>query len=108
VSTRLNAFGTPREGRLFPEELEQRLHAAFAARTYADLDAIVRDLPSPATVESTRPSTFTRLRPAVPWLVALAVVLVILMAAAVTVRRRMSLAAPIPPPQTTATAAPQP
>jgi len=33
------------EGRLVPEELEERLEAVFAARTYGELDAIVSDLP---------------------------------------------------------------
>jgi hypothetical protein len=34
------------EGRLLAEELEQRLGAVFAARTYGELDALVADLPS--------------------------------------------------------------
>jgi Domain of unknown function (DUF1707) len=33
------------EGRLAPEELEERLEAAFAARTQADLAPLVADLP---------------------------------------------------------------
>jgi DUF1707 SHOCT-like domain len=33
------------EGRLSPDELEERLEAVFAARTYGDLDAQVGDLP---------------------------------------------------------------
>jgi hypothetical protein len=33
------------EGRLAPEELEERLEAAFAARTEADLAPLVADLP---------------------------------------------------------------
>jgi hypothetical protein len=33
------------EGRLLTEELEQRLEAAFSARTYAHLDAVLTDLP---------------------------------------------------------------
>jgi Flp pilus assembly protein TadB len=35
------------EGRLVAEELEERLEAAFAARTYGELDAVVADLPVP-------------------------------------------------------------
>ena len=35
------------EGRLLAEELEQRLTAAFSARTYGELDAVVADLPAP-------------------------------------------------------------
>jgi Domain of unknown function (DUF1707) len=33
------------EGRLLAEELEQRIGATFAARTYGELDALVEDLP---------------------------------------------------------------
>ena len=33
------------EGRLEPDELEQRLHAALRARTYGELDRLLRDLP---------------------------------------------------------------
>jgi hypothetical protein len=35
------------EGRLVAEELEERLEAVFAARTYGELDAVVADLPVP-------------------------------------------------------------
>ena len=34
------------EGRLDPDELEQRLHTALRARTYGDLDRLLRDLPA--------------------------------------------------------------
>lgn len=33
------------EGRLEPDELEDRLHAAFRARTYGELDRLLTDLP---------------------------------------------------------------
>jgi Domain of unknown function (DUF1707) len=33
------------EGRIAAEELEERLEAVFAARTYGELDAVVADLP---------------------------------------------------------------
>ena len=33
------------EGRILAEELEQRLEAAFSARTYGELNAVVADLP---------------------------------------------------------------
>jgi Domain of unknown function (DUF1707) len=36
-------------GRLTPEELDERLDAAYAARTVAELEALVHDLPAPAT-----------------------------------------------------------
>jgi len=34
------------EGRLDPDELEQRLHAALRARTYGELGRLVADLPA--------------------------------------------------------------
>jgi hypothetical protein len=34
------------EGRLEPEELEDRLHAALRARTYGELDVVLADLPA--------------------------------------------------------------
>ncbi|MFD0684652.1 DUF1707 SHOCT-like domain-containing protein [Actinomadura fibrosa] len=37
------------EGRLTLDELDQRLDAVYAAKTYADLEPITRDLPVPAT-----------------------------------------------------------
>jgi hypothetical protein len=36
------------EGRLLTHELEERLEAAFSARTYGELDGLVADLPRPA------------------------------------------------------------
>jgi hypothetical protein len=36
------------EGRLTPEELEQRLGRAFGARTRGELNAVVADLPAPS------------------------------------------------------------
>ncbi len=44
------------EGRLAPEELEERLEAAFAARTQADLAPLVADLPSEPPPARTRPA----------------------------------------------------
>jgi len=35
-------------GRLTPEELDERLDAAYAARTVGELDALAHDLPAPA------------------------------------------------------------
>ena len=85
------------EGRLLPEELEHRLRATFGARTYGELDTIVRDLPSPGTLASPRPLTRARLRPVLAWVLALAALLLILilMVAGVTLRARTSFAAPI-------------
>ena len=51
------------EGRLLAEELEHRLEAAFTARTYADLGAVVADLPrEPRAARSGRRPQL-RLRP---------------------------------------------
>jgi hypothetical protein len=41
-------------GRLDPEELEQRLEAAYAARTQADLDPLTHDLPARETLPAPR------------------------------------------------------
>jgi uncharacterized protein DUF1707 len=35
------------EGRLTPDDLERRLETALAARTYAELEGVVADLPQP-------------------------------------------------------------
>src|SRR5579871_4656935 len=43
------------EGRLMAEELEERLEAVFAARTYGELDAIVADLPGAPAPRRERP-----------------------------------------------------
>ena len=61
------------EGRVTPEELEQRLGRAFGARTRGELDVVVADLPAPRRPE--RPSTRRR-----PELVAFASTAVLLIA----------------------------
>ena len=43
------------EGRLLAEELEDRLEATFAARTYGELDAVVADLPGTTVRRRERP-----------------------------------------------------
>ena len=43
------------EGRLLAEELEERLDAAFGARTYGELDAVVADLPGMTVRRRERP-----------------------------------------------------
>lgn len=51
------------KGRLTVEELDRRQHAALAAETWADLDALLTDLPAIATqtpnAEADRPATST-------------------------------------------------
>jgi hypothetical protein len=43
------------EGRLHTAELEERLEAAFSARNYGELDALVADLPRPPARRHRRP-----------------------------------------------------
>jgi Flp pilus assembly protein TadB len=43
------------EGRLEPHELEERLHTALRARTYGELDPLLRDLPG-RSVSRARPT----------------------------------------------------
>jgi Domain of unknown function (DUF1707) len=47
------------EGRLEPDELEQRVDAALRARTYGELAALVADLPGDAAAPSRRPGSRT-------------------------------------------------
>jgi Domain of unknown function (DUF1707) len=56
------------EGRLVAEELEERLEAVFAARTYGELDPLVADLPGQTVRRAGAP------RPA-PWLRPLPIIL---------------------------------
>jgi hypothetical protein len=51
------------EGRLQPDELEDRLEAAFAARTYGELDALVADLPGTTVRRRERPQAPVWLHP---------------------------------------------
>jgi uncharacterized protein DUF1707 len=52
VADRLHSAAV--EGRLEPEELEERLHAALRARTYGDLRRLVADLPGDRTPQRRR------------------------------------------------------
>ena len=52
------------EGRLSAEELEQRLEAAFTARTYGELNAVVSDLPRDREIAGPGRRVPVRLRPA--------------------------------------------
>jgi hypothetical protein len=42
------------EGRLLADELDERLTALFASRTYGELDRLVEDLPAPALTVAPR------------------------------------------------------
>jgi hypothetical protein len=75
------------EGRLEPEELEDRLHAALRARTYGDLQRLLTDLPAkPLAWERPRsdavPAARTALSVAIWLVLTLAVVAVVLIVAA--------------------------
>lgn len=74
------------EGRLEPDELEERLHTALRARTYGELDRLLVDLPRKTVVRS-RPTVSTAglaLAIAVRLVVLLVVVAGLLFAFAVT------------------------
>jgi hypothetical protein len=51
------------EGRLDPDELEERLDALYSSRTYGELDALVADLPAPAVPPSRPRSGIPRWAP---------------------------------------------
>lgn len=72
------------EGRLEPDELEERLHAALRARTYGDLRRLLTDLPTkPMAWERDRSSVMPAARTA--FAVALRVALVLAVVAVVLV-----------------------
>jgi hypothetical protein len=77
------------EGRLEPDELEERLHAALRARTYGDLRSLLSDLPATSLSWERRrgpemvPVARTALAVAMRVAIALAVVAVVLVVATV-------------------------
>jgi hypothetical protein len=71
------------EGRLEPDELEERLHAALRARTYGDLGRLLADLPAkPMAWERRRTAARTALAVAVSVALTLAVVVAVVIVAA--------------------------
>ena len=78
------------EGRLDADELEQRLHTALRARTYGELDRVLRDLPAkPVRWERPRrtavaPAAGFAVAMVVRTMVALLILGVVLVAAAAT------------------------
>ena len=61
------------EGRLDTVELEERLERCYAAKTYADLDALGADLPRvPAPRQPPRPRSLLRFAPLVLLLIVIA------------------------------------
>ena len=80
------------EGRLVAEELEERLEAVFAARTYGELDAVVADLPGAPARRRERPqhlwagsSLWLRPLPILAMFILAPVLLSLMLAAAVIV-----------------------
>jgi hypothetical protein len=59
------------EGRLLTHELEQRLAAAFTARTYGELDALVFDLPTGRLEGRQRSSVTPWVKPALALAIAI-------------------------------------
>jgi hypothetical protein len=76
VAERLRTAAT--EGRIATDELDERLGATLAARTYAELDAVIADLPAahPERRRSTTPA-----RSVARLAIAVAIVVPVLMAA---------------------------
>jgi hypothetical protein len=68
------------EGRLLTEELEERLEAALAARTYGQLDAVLADLPGRRISAPGSERRLPVLRSALALTVAVAVVLAVTIA----------------------------
>jgi hypothetical protein len=66
------------EGRISPEELDERLGAVFSARTYGELSAVVRDLPRLGASRSRTASLLRTLSP-LQAMIALAVTLPVLL-----------------------------
>jgi hypothetical protein len=65
------------EGRLFADELEDRLGAAFSAKTYGELDALVADLPAPTGL-TRRKSESSRIHPVLAAAVALPLLMMLI------------------------------
>ena len=51
------------EGRLDDDEFDQRMRAALTARTHAELDVLLTDLPAPAGAGAARPATADAVQP---------------------------------------------
>jgi hypothetical protein len=75
------------EGRLEPDELEDRVHTALRARTYGELDRVVSDLPTRRLARGAAviPAARATLAVATQLAVALVVLTLILVDAALTV-----------------------
>jgi len=72
------------EGRLLTEELEQRLEAVFSARTYGQLETVLRDLPGPGLIQHRRDG-LAWVRPALVLAVGVPIALVVVAAVVLAV-----------------------
>ena len=81
VAERLRKAAT--EGRLTTQELDERLAAAFRARTYGELDPLVGDLPSKAVAPRRRGGALAMTGPVAITLVSAAAIVVAFAAIAV-------------------------
>jgi hypothetical protein len=68
------------EGRLLTEELEERLEAAFSARTYGELDSVLADLPGRRIAVPEAPRQLTLMRSAVGVTIAVALAVAVIVA----------------------------
>ena len=85
VAERLRNAAT--EGRIGFDELEDRLSATLSARTYAELDAVVADLPGPQPV---RRRTLLPASPVARVAIALAIAIPVMVAAIIAVTAFLS------------------
>jgi hypothetical protein len=85
VAERLRNAAT--EGRIGIDELEERLSATLAARTYAELEAVVADLPGPQPV---RRRTFVPTSSVARVAIALAIAIPVMVAAVAVVTAFLS------------------
>jgi hypothetical protein len=76
------------EGRIGFDELEERLTAALAARTYAELEAVVADLPGPQPAR--RRTSVLPASPVARAAIALAIAIPVMVAAVVAVTAFLS------------------
>jgi hypothetical protein len=76
IAERLRRAAT--EGRILPEELDERLGVAFSARTYGQLDALVADLPGDRVERRRRGSIAPWVGPAVALTIAIPLALALI------------------------------
>jgi hypothetical protein len=68
------------EGRLSPDELDERLGSALAAQTYGELDRLVADLPAPSRAPARRAAELDHHSPLARKALAIAVLMAVVFA----------------------------